>query len=327
MAQNCVSSSTVAGFIRNLCSMKNIVITGATGLIAGRLISILMNNQEYSLFLISNSVAKCQAQYDGCANVHIYTLKQFAEKYSHSETEFDTVIHTAFSRDAKGSLLADSLNFSREVLQLTKTIRLKRFVNISSQSVYGNQGTPPYTEEAAPNPVGMYAMAKCAQEILVEGCLQNTGLAYTNIRVCSVCDNARFMNIFCQKAIRREPITITAENQQVAFIDIDDIAEALYILIRDTSDEPWEKVYNVCTNQNSTIGKVAELIKQVAKETYNIPVELVFESADCNQRVGMSAERFMVRFGWKPHFGYKEMIERLFKRILHNNISDNKQNI
>ena len=298
--------------------MKNIIITGATGLIANRLISLLIKNEEYTLFLISNSIEKCQAQYVGYGNINCFTLKQFTEKYSYSEKEFDTVIHTAFARQTTGNLLTDSLNYTRKVLELAQTIRLKRFINISSQGVYGNRGNPPYTENAEPDPADMYAMAKCAQEILVDSSLHNTGLIHTNARicsVCSVCDNARFMNIFCQKVFMREPITITAEKQQIAFIDIEDIAEAIYILLCDSSGEPWEKVYNICTNENSTIGKVAELIKQVAEETYNIPVELVYKESNCAQRVGMSADRFMKRFGWKPRFGYKEMIEHLFEHF------------
>ena len=81
----------------------------------------------------------------------------------------DIIIHCAFARKSRGDLLVRSFEYTREVVNKSIRGHIRGFVNISSQSVYGNYADRPWTEQDELNPEYLYAIAKAASEELVMG--------------------------------------------------------------------------------------------------------------------------------------------------------------
>ena len=69
---------------------------------------------------------------------------------------------------------------------------------------------PLWTESTPVEPDYLYAMGKYSSEIITKLMLEETDIKWTNIRLCSVCENARFVRIFVQNAIEGKPIHLTA---------------------------------------------------------------------------------------------------------------------
>lgn len=295
--------------------MQNIVITGASGLIATELTFRLLNQSDINLILLSTHPEKLRQRYDGYFNVHCLTLDEFITHYRLGD--FKTIIHTAFARSNNGRLLVESVNYTRRLLDFVQECNVHSFINISSQSVYGVSTPPMWREDAPLDPaVGdMYALAKTFTETLVNVMLGGGRVNYTNIRLSSVCENARFLRVFVGKALAGEPIQVQGGEQRFSFIDVRDVVSALVALI-EKSDFPFKPIYNLGTGHQTSLIGLAEEVKRVAEERYHTqPVQILRTPSDDHRSVGMDNSRFMADFSWKPALSETDMIISLFEYL------------
>ncbi|MBE6283186.1 MAG: NAD(P)-dependent oxidoreductase [Mediterranea massiliensis] len=300
--------------------MKRIIITGASGLVATELTVRLLSETDACLFLLSTNPDKIKHRYiNNQERLSYFTIESFAQFVEDNKgcCHFDVCIHTAFSRSSNGNQIAASLDYQQQLLRILKQTDLKIFVNISSQSVYGKLSEPLWTETVPVDPDYLYAMGKYSSEIITRLMLENTGIKWTNIRLCSVCENARFVRIFIRNAIEGKPIHLTAPNQGCSFIDVQDVADALthFVSLADRID--LEKVYNLGANLVNTIGDIALRVKNIGETKYSLPPIIVTESdSDNHATVGMDSHMFMQAFNWNPKRNMNDMIDEMFGAIM-----------
>lgn len=294
-----------------------IIITGAYGLVATELATSLLKDKENNLYLISTHIEKIEERYkDFESRVRCFTLDSFAEHVNASNDFYEICIHTAFARSGRGDLIVSSLDFQRRLLSLFNASNLGTFINISSQSVYGKMTESLWKEDAPLDPDYLYAMGKYSSEVITEMVLENSGIRWANIRLCSVCENARFVRVFVQNAISGTPIHLTAPNQGCSFIDVRDVANALEALILHPHLLGDRHVFNLGANLQNTIKSIALLVKEVGEEQYLTPeVVITEESSDNNVRIGMDASLFMKTFNWAPEYSMKDMVVSLFEML------------
>jgi len=300
--------------------MKRIIITGASGLVATELTVRLLSETDACLFLLSTNPDKIKHRYiNNQERLSYFTIESFAQFVEDNKgcCHFDVCIHTAFSRSSNGNQIAASLDYQQQLLRILKQTDLKIFVNISSQSVYGKLSEPLWTETVPVDPDYLYAMGKYSSEIITRLMLENKGIKWTNIRLCSVCENARFVRIFIRNAIEGKPIHLTAPNQGCSFIDVQDVADALthFVSLADRID--LEKVYNLGANLVNTIGDIALRVKNIGETKYSLPPIIVTESdSDNHATVGMDSHMFMQAFNWNPKRNMNDMIDEMFGAIM-----------
>ena len=296
--------------------MQNIVITGASGLIATELTFRLLSQPDIHLILLSTHPDKLRRRYGGYSNVHCLTLDEFAVHYRFGD--FKAIVHTAFARSNNGRLLVESVNYTRRLLDFVQECNVHSFINISSQSVYGVSTPPMWREDVPLDPVAgdMYALAKTFTETLTNIMLGGGRTNYTNIRLSSVCENARFLRVFVDKALAGEPIQVQGGEQRFSFIDVRDVASALVALIEKTDIFPFKSVYNLGTGRQTSLIGLAEEVKRVAEEHYHAqPVQILRTPSDDHRSVGMDSSRFMTDFSWKPVLSDADMIISLFEYL------------
>ena len=297
--------------------MKNIIITGSSGLVATELTLYLLDKNEYNLFLLSTSPSKLIERYKGIECIKCFTLDEFKIYNQDKNINYHCLINAGFARSSEGDKLAVALQYTRILMEYATTISLKGFVNISSQSVYGHLTEPLWTEVTSPAPDYMYALGKYSTELLSHSIFGASNVNYTNIRLSSVCENARFMNIFCKNAINGIPITLTAPDQVTSFIDVRDVARALYRVIESVGSINFHSVYNLGTNECYTIREIAQIIKTVGKTNYGYDVDVVEKGADNTSKIGMDSRLFREIFSWEPTINMVDMVESLYEYNLH----------
>lgn len=298
--------------------MKRIIITGASGLVATELTIHLLAETDACLYLLSTQPDKIKERYESSERIFCFTLSSFAQyiEQNREKVSFDVCIHTAFSRSANGNLIAESLHYQQELLAILKTTDLKVFANISSQSVYGKMSDPLWSENTPVEPDYLYAMGKYSSEIITKLMLEDVDIKWTNIRLCSVCENARFVRVFVQNAIEGKPIHLTAPNQQCSFIDVEDVAEALMKFIALADNVDLMEVYNLGANLVNTIGDIALRVKNIGETKYGLPFVIIIDSESDNPtRMGMDANLFMQTFSWKPQRDMNDMIIEIFEML------------
>ncbi len=298
--------------------MKRIIITGASGLVATELTIRLLAETDACIYLLSTQPDKIKERYESSERIFCYTLSSFAQyiEQNRKKVSFDVCIHTAFSRSANGNLIAESLHYQQELLSILKTTTLKVFANISSQSVYGKMSEPLWHEDTPVDPDYLYAMGKYSSEIITKLMLEGTNIKWTNIRLCSVCENARFVRIFVQNAIEGRKIHLTAPNQQCSFIDVQDVADALISFIMHSACIDLNDNYNLGANLVNTIGEVALKVKNIGETKYGLPnIDITEIESDNHIQVGMNANLFMQTFNWQPKRDMNDMIVEMFEML------------
>ena len=162
----------------------------------------------------------------------------------------------------------------------------------------------------------MYALAKTFTETLTHIMLGGGRVNYTNIRLSSVCENARFLRVFVDKALAGEPIEVLGGEQRFSFIDVRDVASALVAIIDKCDTKPFRTVYNLGTSRQNSLISLAEAVKRVAEERYHTqPVEIFRKPSDDHRSVGMDSSRFMADFSWQPVLSDIDMIVSLFEYL------------
>ena len=301
--------------------MKHIIITGAGGLVATELIFLLLKKTDARLYLLSTHEDVISERYkDYCDRVCCFTLRSFSTYVLSTDEQFDVCIHTAFSRSSEGHRISESIDYLKALISLLKQSSLKYFVNISSQSIYGKNSGLMSTEATPINPDYLYAMGKYLSEIVTELMLDGTEIKWTNIRLCSVCENARFIRIFVQNAISGDKIVLSAPDQKVSFIDVRDVADALVALIYHTDSEDLAPVYNLGANLVNTIKEIAVIVKTIGESEYGLDdIDIVIESSSNTNCIGMDASLFMSTFSWHPKRDIKDMAKSLYEMMLAQN--------
>lgn len=291
----------------------NVLITGATGLIATELIMLLLQNPEIRLTLVSRDPEKILNRYYRNQNrITALTLSELVS--TKTDITYGVVIHTAFARNASGRSIAESLKYLADLCSWIRNIKVRKFINISSQSVYGNDYTPGIDEAGITSPDYMYALGKYSSELIVETSLSRTNIKIYQIRLASVVENARFIKIFVENVLHNMTINIVAPQQVVSFIDVRDVAQALSKIIFDNRNSGG--IYNIGSGCWYSILHVAETVLRIAKNDYGKTIgELVIKDNGTVKSIGMSNKKFKDDFNWEPQYSLEDMISSIFEML------------
>ncbi|MDO4218978.1 MAG: NAD(P)-dependent oxidoreductase [Synergistaceae bacterium] len=291
--------------------MKKLIITGASGLVGTELVYTVLNNSNYSLFLISTHPDILKEKYKSNSQITSLSIDELERK---TENEFDCIVHLAFARSKDPEQLAKSLDYTRKILTIAKHIRIPSYINISSQSIYGDIHRPLWEEQMNAAPNYLYALGKYATELMTQLALQGTNTNWTNIRLASVIENARFVSVFVRNMIEGKPLNIVGGSQKCSFIDVQDVANAIYKVITMQDKIMYKEVYNLGTGIQTPIVEIANLVNRIGHEEYSLPLTSInIEQKDIHLDVGMDNRLFMKEFNWKPLYSIDDMIRSLFE--------------
>jgi UDP-glucuronate 4-epimerase len=157
----------------------------------------------------------------------------------------------------------NNLHALDNLIRATSSDRLKKFVQISTSSVYGRIATG--TEDSPTNPFSPYGVSKLAAEKLGFAHLDNFGLPFTVLRYFSVYGPGQRPDMayhrFLEKAKTGEAVTVYGDGEQRRTNTyIDDCVEATIAAI--DFAEPGE-TYNISGNQSTSINEALETIREV----------------------------------------------------------------
>ena len=300
--------------------MKKIIITGASGLVATELTYLLLSKTDMKIYLLSTNLERIQERYkEHRDRIYCFTLETFAtySLESKANESFEFCIHTAFSRSSNGNLISESINYQQQLIKLIKQINVRTFVNISSQSVYGKMSSPLWSETTPLEPDYLYAMGKYTSEVVTRLMLEDTDIKWTNIRLCSICENARFIRVFVQNVIEGKPIVLSAPDQHCSFIDVRDVSEGLLSFINLAETVCLEPVYNLGANLINSISDIAKIVKKIGEEKYNFQAIKITELESNNHiRIGMDASLFMQTFRWTPRYDMFDMVTSMYELLI-----------
>ena len=221
-------------------------------------------------------------------------------------TDVDAVIHLAsISNDPSGDLnpaLTVKVNFDATVVlaKLAKEASVKRFINVSTSSVYGIKEESNVTEDLSLEPLTIYSKTKADAEPIVTG-LRSPEFTVVTIRPATVCGYSPRMrldlsvNILTMHAITRGIITVFGGKQKRPNIHIDDITDYYVDLLKLPSDKVNGGIYNA-GYENYTIMEIAEMVRDIIGSEVKIEVA----QTNDNRSYHVSSEKIKHELGLYP---------------------------
>lgn len=328
-----------SGLVLELNKLKNrnILITGATGLVGSYLVDFLdYLNKNYNLGIKIYAMARSRERLInkfGEENLNLIYLEQDLNlPIKDSSLKYDYIIHAAsnahpvaYSTDPVGTMKTNLLG-TMNLLELLR-ISQGKFLYISTGEIYGNNTDHAFKEEDlgvvdTKQVRACYPESKRAAETLCMAYAAQYGINLNVARLCYVYGatitdtNSRADAQFLRNALDKKDIVMKSEGtQKRTYCYVADVLSGLLcILLKGQNNE----VYNV-SNPNSIVS-----IKEYAQTLADIAgVQLKFELPDEIEARGFSKPLDSIldstklqNIGWRPIYDIKSGLTNTVKQLL-----------
>jgi nucleoside-diphosphate-sugar epimerase len=271
----------------NTTKIETVLVTGGGGYKGAVLVPKLLE-KGYSLkvldwFLYGNPFRKAERVKGGGERKNFNQLLTCIRGDIRDETLLekelkgvDAVIHLAcISNDPSFDLdphLGKSVNFDATIrlFEIAKKAGVKRFVYISTSSVYGVKDENKVTEKLSLEPLTDYSKYKAICELYLLP-MQSNDFTVLILRPATVCGYSPRMrldltvNMLTIQALVNREITVFGGSQKRPNIHIEDITDLYVKTLEYPSKMINGKIYNA-GYENYSVMKVAEMVKEVLKD-------------------------------------------------------------
>jgi UDP-glucose 4-epimerase len=246
---------------------QTVLVTGGAGFIGSHIARALVEDNDVRV--LDNLSSGAREKIPEGATLLEGDLRD-DETLARATDGVDLIFHEAALVSVQGSV-EDPLT-SHEI-NATATLKLleaardedARVVLASSAAIYGHPESVPVEESDPKTPTSPYGVEKLALDHYARQYHELYGLDTVALRYFNVYgpgqtagDYSGVISIFCDQALRDEPITVHGDGGQTRdFVFIDDVVQAN--LAAATTDRVGT-AYNVGTGRTNTIGELAETI-------------------------------------------------------------------
>lgn len=250
----------------------------------------------------------------------------------------DTVIHMAcISNDPSFELnpeLSKTINFDcfEPLVSASKAAGVRRFVYVSSSSVYGVSDAPEVTEEHPLVPLTEYNKYKgmCEPLLLKHQSPDFTTVILRPATVCGYSPRMRFdltVNILTNHAVRRGLITVFGGAQKRPNIHIDDVTDLYVQMLRYPDELIAGQTFNV-GYENHTVAQLAQITKSVVEREYSAgdPIRIETTPSNDNRSYHVSSRKIAERLGYRPLRSIEDAVRDLCGAFRSNRFSDSLSN-
>ena len=319
-----------------LLKNKNILVTGANGLIASYIVDTFLwlnENRDFNIhiYALARSRSKIESRFEehlNNQNFHII-LQSVTEPITSINYRFDYVIHAACSAHplaystAPVEIIKSNIVGTENLLNYMISHDGGKLLFVSSSEVYGENkniekiGEDDYGYINIINPRSCYSESKRAAETLCASYAKEYGIESCYVRpgfifgAAITDDNSRADAQFLRNVIKGEDIVMKSPGLQLRSYEYvsDAVSAILTVLINGEN----MNAYNIASSISSaTIREFAELIASEGG------TRVIFENPDEVEKAGYSVisrcildSQKIESLGWKPSVTIREGVKRM----------------
>lgn len=315
--------------------IKNVLVTGGAGYV-GAVLGPKLLDKGYNVKVIDLYIFGVDVLNAVKNNPNLKEIKGDIQDKKLLEKEIpqtDVIIHLAcISNDPSYELdpaLGKSINYDAfiQLIDLAKKNKVKRFIHVSSSSVYGIKKEQEVTEDLPLEPLTEYSQykAKCEEVLLREA---TDDFVVTIIRPATVCGYSPRMrldltvNILTNHAINKGEITVFGGDQMRPNIHIEDMTD-LYVYLLEL---PKEKIHKQIFNAGYENYKVKEIAKMV-QSVVNNQISIKTVPTNDNRSYRISSKKIKKQLGFSPKHTIEEAILDLKNAFEEGKIQNPMENI
>jgi nucleoside-diphosphate-sugar epimerase len=233
---------------------------------------------------------------------------------------FNLAAVVSVPRSVENPLLANDVNVkgTLNLLKACSDSNVRRFIQSSSASIYGDTETLPVREDCAAQPISPYAVSELAAENYAKVFykvyeLETVCLRYFNVygprQTYSPYSGA--ITIFLNQLLHNQSPTILGDGEQTRdFVYVEDVVSAnmLGLLEKKAVGE----VFNISTGEATTLNKLVQMLQEIMGKTSLKPIYNKPRPGDI-QHSYASIEKARRILGYEPMFplekGLKKLVE------------------
>ncbi|RIX27554.1 NAD-dependent epimerase/dehydratase family protein [Amnibacterium setariae] len=221
----------------------------------------------------------------------------------------DAVVHTAAIPQPTGNpphvVLETNLMSTFNLVEAAVRFGVKRFVNVSSESIVGNffperpflPDYLPMDEEHPLYPQDPYALSKAFGEQLMDAAVRRSDLRTISIRPSTVHNEDNYESNLGKQV--RDPSNLSANFW--SYIDVYDLADALVLAAQ--SDLPGHEVFYIASPDNAGGHDFAAILHQYYGDQVPLrPIDRVDAS-------GISTAKAQRLLGWTPKRSWRDYLD------------------
>jgi len=301
--------------------MSKIIVTGGAGFIGSHLVDALVK-QNHDVIVIDNFSTGSKRNLDKSkTKIKILkislsiekTLKRIPNILKGSDYIFHLAALPRIERSIDDPIGTHQANVEGTIvaLELARKLLVKKFIFISSSSIYGIQKRLPLSESLKPNPQNPYAYQKLMSEYYCKIYSQTYNLEIIVFRLFNVYGPRMFskgsyklvFTRWLEQIKNKQPLTIYGKGDQTRdFTHITDVARGLILGMTTKLNKPYE-ILNLGAGQQKSIREMAKLFKSCVQFLPPRPFEEKFKEADIKK-----AKKLLK---WKPNISIDEGIKNL----------------
>lgn len=296
--------------------LKNILVTGGAGYVGAVLVPKLLR-EGFQVTVLDSMFFTDMGLSSAKSNPNLKIIVGDIRDISCVKKALagsDAVIHLAsISNDPSGDLnqkltVEVNLDATVNLAKIAKEVGVKRFINVSTSSVYGVKDEPNVTEDLSLEPLTIYSKTKAEAESRVME-LMDDNFTVTTIRPATVCGYSLKMrldlsvNILTMHAITKGAITVFGGKQKRPNIHIDDICDYYVEFLNLPKDKINGQTYNA-GYENFTILEIAEVVRDIIDPK----VKIVVTETNDSRSYHISSDKIKRELGLKPKKTIKDAV-------------------
>jgi len=307
---------------------KNVVVTGGAGFIGSNLSRELSKDNHVVIFDDLSS--------GFLENIEDITEKNNVEFVKGTINDIDLLQKTfkdvdyVFHQAAVASVVKSiedpvksnyvNVNGTLNVLVAAKDNKVKKVIQASSSSIYGDTTISPETENILPDPLSPYAVGKLAGEYYCRVFNETYNLSTASLRYYNVygpnqdptSEYAAVIPNFITKILKNEPPIIYGDGEQTRdFVYVKDVVNANIL----AAESSASGVFNIANGKTITINELAKIIMKIVNKNFKLIYKDV-RSGDVKHSLA-DVSKAKEKLNYEPKFdlekGLKETIEWLQK--------------
>jgi dTDP-glucose 4,6-dehydratase len=314
--------------------MKNILVTGGAGFIGSNFVSMVLK-EHVGIFVVNLDKLTYAGNLENLKGFLDFSNHKFIkgdicdsqlvekiiDKYEiEAIVNFAAETHVDRSIETPRTFIETNINGTSTLLLAARDKKIKRFIQISTDEVYGSLGSEgKFTEKSPLSPTSPYSASKAAADLLVTSFGHIWGLNY-NITRCS--NNygefqfpEKLIPLMINNALNDKDLPVYGDGLHVRdWLYVYDHCAAVWKIL---TDAPAGEIYNIggC-NEKANNDVVRLILKKLGK-----PESLIKHVKDRpghDRRYAIDASKIISQLDWEPSVTFEKGLNKTVDWYLEN---------
>jgi len=310
--------------------MKKLLVTGGAGFIGSEFVRQGVERGYEIVVIDSLTYAGDLERLKGVEGKIKFYRADVADKGAveeiFSKEHPDAVVHFAAESHVDRSILAPSpfietnVKGTQVLLDASRRFGVERFVNISTDEVYGELGEEGHFTESSPlNPNSPYSVSKASADMLGRAYYRTYGLPVITVRPSNNYGYWQYpeklIPVVILKALLNEPIPVYGTGRNVReWLFVADCADGIFKVLEEGKEG---EVYNLGSGQERRNLQVVEKILELLDKPKSL-IQFVPDRPGHDFRYSLDWSKLKNELGWTPKTSFEEGIEKTVNWYLKN---------